>query len=99
MFNEEMTSKIQPATVVLVVKKKKSGGHFTRFTSKNYRWRATLAIWRIFAELDKPKRTLSTFVGYEELSRSRRVLASVDNTLLDLLHSSYATQPHSLIAK
>ena len=43
----------------------------------------------------------SAFVGYEELSRSRRVLstsASVDNTLLDLLNSSYTTQPHSLIA-
>ena len=43
------------------------------------------------------------FVGYEELSRSRRVLptsatTSVDNTLLDLLYSSYPTQPHSLIA-
>ena len=25
--------------------------------------------------------------------------ASVDNTLLDLLNSSYPTQPHSLIAK
>ena len=98
MFNEEMTSKIQLVTVVLVVEKK-NGGHFTRFKSKNYRWMATLAIWRIFAELDKPKRTLSAFVGYEELSRSRRVLASVDNTLLDLFHSSYPTQPHSLIAK
>ena len=72
----------------------------------------------------------SAFVGYEELSRSRRVLstsafglcgkhpprsayffigiggcypprpsASVENTLLDLLNSSYPTQPHSLIAK
>ena len=46
----------------------------------------------------------SAFVGYEELSRSRTVLpprssASVDNTLLDLLNSSYPTQPHSLIAK
>ena len=43
------------------------------------------------------------FVGYEELSRSRRVLpprlsTSVDNTLRDLLNSSYPTQPHSLIA-
>jgi len=28
-----------------------------------------------------------------------RPLASVDNTLLDLLNSSYPTQPHSLIAK
>ena len=38
------------------------------------------------------------FVGYEELSRSRRVLsAEVDNTLLDLLNSSYPTQPHSLL--
>ena len=42
----------------------------------------------------------SAFVGYEELSRSWRVLsAKVDNTLLDLLNSSYPTQPHSLIAK
>ena len=33
------------------------------------------------------------FVGYEELSRSRRVLsASLDNTLLDLLNSSYPTK-------
>ena len=41
----------------------------------------------------------SAFVGYEELSRSRRVLStSADNTLLDLLNSSYPTQPHSLIA-
>ena len=28
-----------------------------------------------------------------------RPSASVDNTLLDLLNSSYPTQPHSLIAK
>ena len=42
----------------------------------------------------------SAFVGYEKLSRSRRVFsASVDNTLLNLLNSSYPTQPHSLIAK
>ena len=46
----------------------------------------------------------SAFVGCEELSRSRRVLSprpsvSMDNTLLDLLNSSYPTQPHSLIAK
>ena len=37
----------------------------------------------------------SAFVGYEELSRSRRVVstsASVDNTLLDLLNSSYPTK-------
>ena len=43
----------------------------------------------------------SAFVGYEELSRSRRVLstsAEVDNIPLDLLNSSYPTQPHSLIA-
>ena len=40
----------------------------------------------------------SAFVRYEHLSRSRRVLAEVDNTLLDLLNSSYPTQPHSLIA-
>ena len=40
------------------------------------------------------------FAGYEELSRSRRVLsAKVDNTRLDLLNSSYPTQPHSLIGK
>ena len=32
----------------------------------------------------------SAFVGYEKLSRS---------LLLDLLNSSYPTQPHSLIAK
>ena len=42
------------------------------------------------------------FFGYEKLSRSRRVLsisALVDNTMLDLLNSSYPTQPyHSLIA-
>ena len=38
-------------------------------------------------------------VGYEELSRSRRVSSTwADNTLLDLLNSSYPTQPHSLIA-
>ena len=38
-------------------------------------------------------------VGYEELSRSRRVSStSADNTLLNLLYSSYPTQPHSLIA-
>ena len=44
----------------------------------------------------------SAFVGYEELSRCQRVLStlvSVDNTFLDLLNSSYPTQPHSLIAK
>ena len=40
------------------------------------------------------------FIPYEELSRSQRVLStSADNTLLDLLNSSYPTQPHSLIAK
>ena len=44
----------------------------------------------------------SAFVGYEELSRSRRALSAlvfslVDNTLLDLLDSSYPTQAHSLI--
>ena len=37
------------------------------------------------------------FGGYEELSRSRPS-ASVDNTLRNLLNSSYPTQPHSLIA-
>ena len=46
----------------------------------------------------------SAFVGFEELSRSRRVLSTsafglCDNTLLDLLNSSYPTQPHSVIAK
>ena len=42
----------------------------------------------------------SAFIPYEELSRSQRVLStSADNTLLDLLNSSYPTQPHSLIAK
>ena len=44
----------------------------------------------------------SAFVVYEELSRSRKVLSTsalVDNTLLDLLNSSFPTQPHSLIAK
>ena len=39
----------------------------------------------------------SAFVGYEELSRSRPS-AQVDNTLRNLLNSSYPTQPHSLIA-
>ena len=43
----------------------------------------------------------STFVGYEELSRSRRALSTeVDNILLDLLNnSSHPTKPHLLIAK
>ena len=42
----------------------------------------------------------AAFVGYEELSRSRRALStSAENTLLDLLNSSYPTKPHSLIAK
>ena len=42
----------------------------------------------------------SSIVGYEEFSRSQWVLStSADNTLLDLLNSSYPTQPHSLIAK
>ena len=41
----------------------------------------------------------SAFVGYEELSTSRRVLSTSDNTLIDLLNSSYPTQSHSLIAK
>ena len=45
----------------------------------------------------------SAFVGNEELSRSRRCYpprpsASVDNTLFDLLNSSYPTQPQSFIA-
>ena len=39
----------------------------------------------------------SALVGYEELSRSRRVL-STSAFGLDLLNSSYPTQPHSLIA-
>ena len=52
VFNEEMTSKMQPATgsgtvteytwergsVVLLVKKKKDGRHLTRFKSKNHSW-------------------------------------------------------------
>ena len=38
----------------------------------------------------------SAFGGYEELSRSRPS-ASVDNTLRNLLNSSYPTQPRSLI--
>ena len=43
------------------------------------------------------------FVGYEELSHLGGCYlpwpsASVDNTLLHLLNSSYPTQPHSLIA-
>ena len=38
----------------------------------------------------------SAFVGYEELSRPRSV---IHLGLLDLLNSSYPTQPHSLIAK
>ena len=35
----------------------------------------------------------SAFVGYEELSRSQRVLStSADKTFLDLLNSSYPTK-------
>ena len=35
----------------------------------------------------------SAFVGYEELSGSRRVLStSADNTLIDLLYSLYLTK-------
>ena len=41
----------------------------------------------------------STFVGYEELCRSRRVLSTEAKHLLDLHNSSYPPQPHSLIAK
>ena len=41
----------------------------------------------------------SAFVGQKEICRSRRVLSSVDNTLLDLHNSSYPTQPRSLIGK
>ena len=38
-------------------------------------------------------------VSSEEFCRSRRVVsAEVDNTLLDLLNSSYPTKPHSIIA-
>ena len=43
----------------------------------------------------------SAFVGYEELSRSQRVLSTSAfglNTLLDLLNSSYPTQADSLVA-
>ena len=41
----------------------------------------------------------SAFEGYEELSRSRRVLSAfVDNTLRHPLNSAYPTKPHSLIA-
>ena len=36
----------------------------------------------------------SAFIGYEELGRFRRVITRI---LLDLLNSSYSTQPHSLI--
>ena len=39
------------------------------------------------------------FVGYEELSRSRRMLYTEAEGLLDLLNSSYPARPHSLIAK
>ena len=35
----------------------------------------------------------SAFIGYDELSRSQGVLSTeVDNTLLDLLNSSYPTK-------
>ena len=38
------------------------------------------------------------FAGYEELSRSWRVLSTpADNTLLDVLNFSYPTQPQLLI--
>ena len=41
----------------------------------------------------------SAFVGFEGLSKSRRVLSTeAENTLLDLLNPSYPTQLHSLIA-
>ena len=45
----------------------------------------------------------SAFVGYEELADPDgcyppRSSVSADNTLLDLLNSSYPSQPHSLIA-
>ena len=45
----------------------------------------------------------SAFVGYEELRElggcyPPRPLASVDNTLRDLLNSSFPAQPRSLIA-
>ena len=38
------------------------------------------------------------FVGYEELSRSRRVLSN-SAFGLDLLNSSYPTKPHLLMTK
>ena len=41
----------------------------------------------------------SAFVGYLGVYYPPRPSASADNTLLDLLNSSYPTQPHSLIAK
>ena len=41
----------------------------------------------------------SAFVGYEELSRSRWMLSTEAEGFLNLLNSSYPTQPHSLIAK
>ena len=47
----------------------------------------------------------SAFVGYQELSRSRRVFphllsaSVVIKHLRDLLNSSYPTQPYSFIAK
>ena len=40
----------------------------------------------------------SAFVGYKELSSSRRVLSS-STFVLDLLNPSYPTQPRSLIGK
>ena len=42
----------------------------------------------------------SAFIGYGEGGcYPPRLKAEVDNTLRDLLNSSYPTQPHSLIAK
>ena len=39
------------------------------------------------------------FRRYEELCRSRRAFSTeAENTLLDLLNSSYPSQPHSIIA-
>ena len=69
--------------------------------SKKTTRRATSAIWRIFANVDKPKRTLSKMnltsmhLGGCELPRPS---ASVDNTLLDLLNSSYPTAKYNTIS-
>ena len=63
--------------------------------------RATSVIWRIFANVDKPKRTLSKMnltsmhLGGCDLPRPS---ASVDNTLLDLLNSPYPTAKYNTIS-